>query len=223
MIIKKLETDTSIHTFEISDTTVEVVNALRRIILSEMLSYAVESIDIIESNGVMNVQTLAHRLAMCPLFPKTSKQSFYSEEKKYNFKLLGNKSDCKSDLSRTSEQRSDVLVTVDDPKTIEVTTSDITVTDEFGVETDEIRFMQDIPITKLKKGQILNICGIISRGIAKTHAKYSIGQAWYSASSDNHFNFFIKLDNQELDPTDILKLAVDILIKKLELVVESIA
>ena len=54
--------------FEISGIDTSIANALRRIMLSEVPSMAVETVHIFENSSILHDETLAHRLGLIPIY-----------------------------------------------------------------------------------------------------------------------------------------------------------
>ena len=57
-----ISTDEEMINFELRDTDLSVANALRRVMLSEVPTLAVDLVDVLYNNSVLNDEFITHRL-----------------------------------------------------------------------------------------------------------------------------------------------------------------
>ena len=131
------------------------VNALRRIILTEVPSMAIDDVVIIENSSILHDEIIAHRLGLIPL--KTDLDS-------YN---LPEKCPCKSEFGCPLCR---VTLTLD----VEAENGTRTIySGDIVSENPEIVPVSDrIPIVKLAKGQKLKLEAYARLGKGKNHAKW---------------------------------------------------
>ena len=155
MEIKILEKDDKSMRLLIREADVPLVNALRRITISEVPSMAVDDVVIIENSSIMQDEMIAHRLGLVPL--KTDLES-------YN---LPEECPCKSEFGCNL-----CRVTL----TLDVEAKDGTTTVYSGDLKSEnsvvVPVSDKIPIIKLAKGQKLRLEAYARLGKGKNHAKW---------------------------------------------------
>ena len=147
--------------FLLEGTDVSIANALRRVIIAEVPSVAIELVEIESNTTVLNDEFLAHRLGLIPLVStdvhnmKTIYEAGEDEDvQDINFSLNVY---CRDD---------DTAVTSDDLQT-----------DPMWPRCVPIDYQQrnkkGILIVKMRKGQELKLRAIARKGIGKDHAKWS--------------------------------------------------
>lgn len=139
--------------FTLSGITVSYANALRRILLSEVPTIAIDLVEIIKNNTVLPDEVLAQSLGLIPMYSK--KELVYKEE-----------CDCSDLCPRCAvEMELDVCNTSETP--LSVTCKDI------KYDSDET-FIKSTPvIAKLGKNQSLKVKCIARKGTGRMHAKWS--------------------------------------------------
>jgi DNA-directed RNA polymerase II subunit RPB3 len=158
--IRKL--DSTYCEFLLEGTDVSVANALRRVILADVPSIAIELVEIESNTTVFNDEFIAHRLGLIPLVStdvhnmKTIYEAGEDEEvQDIEFSL---------NVSCRSEDTQHV-------------TSDDLQTDPMWPRCVPIGYNQrdnkGILIVKMRKGQELRLKAIARKGIGKDHAKWS--------------------------------------------------
>lgn len=155
MEIEILEKDDKNLRLLIRGVDVPFVNALRRIVMTEVPCMAVDEIVMLENSSILQDETIAHRLGLIPL--KTDLDS-------YN---LPEDCPCKSEFGCNLCR---VTLTLD----VESKEGTKTVySGEFKSENPEIKPVSDkIPIIKLAKEQKLRLEAYVRLGKGKNHAKW---------------------------------------------------
>lgn len=153
--LKVIEKQDDKITIKFNNVPRQYVNALRRLSISEVPTFAIDDVVILENSSVMHDEAVAHRLGLIPL---------RTDLKKFN---LPNNCDCKSALGCTNCR---VLLQLDaeaKDKTKIITTSELISEDEFVKPVN-----QDIPIITLAPGQKMKFEAYARLGLGKDHAKW---------------------------------------------------
>jgi DNA-directed RNA polymerase II subunit RPB3 len=175
--------------FELSDTDASVANALRRIMIAEVPTMAIDIIEVEENTSVLHDEFIAHRLGLIPL--KSSKT--YKE-------LLGH-SDCRFDGDELADSEFVFEIDVTGEATDrvrQVTSKDLTsefpnvIPCHFSSKEEEETVKHDfgIRIVSLRKDQRLTLTARAKWGIGKVHAK------WSPVCSATYFNIPIVTQNK---------------------------
>jgi DNA-directed RNA polymerase subunit D len=153
--IKILERNGNRVVIEFNNIPRPYVNALRRLSISEVPTFAIDDVVMLENSSVMHDEAVAHRLGLMPL--RTDLQRF----------VLPNLCECKSTLGCS---RCRVLLVLDseaNDKTKVVTSG------ELISEDDTVKpISKEIPIIVLAPGQKLKFEAYARLGIGKDHAKW---------------------------------------------------
>ncbi len=149
-----------ISILELTDTNIKIrlnapvsfANAIRRVILSEVSSYAIDQVEIEENKTVLADEMLVHRLGLIPIM--VHKDLIFKED-----------CDCNSYCSRCS-----VILQLNCVNTsssvINITGKNIVVCEDVNVD------IHDSFIVKLAPQHCLKLKCIVRRGYAKNHVKY---------------------------------------------------
>ncbi len=155
MKIEVLEKDETNLRLMIRGANVPLMNALRRIALSEVPSMAIDEVVMIENSSILQDEMIAHRLGLTPL--KTDVDT-------YN---LPEDCECKSEFGCNLCR---VTLTLDADSTEGTRT---VYSGELVSENPEIIPVSDkVPIIKLAKGQKLKLEAYARLGKGKNHAKW---------------------------------------------------
>lgn len=150
--------------FVLSNTDVSVANALRRVIIAEVPTIAIDLVDMELNTTVLNDEFLAHRLGLIPLVSTDAK-------------LMKRPFEFTSDADYT-EARLSLNIKCESDATMNVTSADLqpdpshpgvvpaTLRDE-GTHED-----RPVVIVKMRRGQELRLKAIARKGIGKDHAKW---------------------------------------------------
>jgi len=158
-ISKINEDDGSIH-FTLSNVDLSIANSLRRIMISEVPTMAIDLVEFENNTSVLSDEFIAHRLGMIPLNSTESSRINYTRE----CSCFQYCTECSVQLS-LNVRCNDVNIDVTSKDLISA--HDSIVPAVFG-ENDT-----GVLIVKLKKGQEIKVNCIAKKGIAKEHAKWS--------------------------------------------------
>lgn len=157
-------------TFLIKDTNAAFVNALRRMIVEEVPTMAVEELEIVKNDSALYDEMLAHRVGLVPLSTDLKSYEVKKPEDEYSAKnslklFMKVKGPCT--VYAENLQSQDPKVKPVHPKT---------------------------PIVKLMKGQELEFQALAVLGNGKKHTKFVPGRAWYTHKrkitvNNNHKEF----------------------------------
>ncbi|KAM7474702.1 hypothetical protein LguiB_021945 [Lonicera macranthoides] len=158
--------------FELRDTDASIANALRRVMIAEVPTVAIDLVEIEVNSTVLNDEFIAHRLGLIPL----------SSERAMSMRFSRDCDACDGDgqceyCSVEFHLRAKCM----NDQTLYVTSNDLYSSDHTVVPVeftdtpindinDELR---GITIVKLRRGQELNLRAIARKGIGKDHAKWS--------------------------------------------------
>ncbi|KAK7251986.1 hypothetical protein RIF29_35638 [Crotalaria pallida] len=160
--------------FELRDTDASIANALRRVMIAEVPTIAIDLVEIETNSSVLNDEFIAHRLGLIPLTSQRAMSMRFSR-------------DCDAcDGDGQCEYCSvefHLLVKCMTDQTLDVTSKDLissdhTVTpvdfvDSSLAEPSDTSTNRGIIIVKLRRGQELKLRAIARKGIGKDHAKWS--------------------------------------------------
>jgi DNA-directed RNA polymerase subunit D len=156
MKIKRIKKDKKFLNLELEDIDVSLANAIRRTILSEVPTLAVEEVRFIDNTSSLYDETIAHRIGLVPI--KTDLGLF-------NFR---DECSCKGEgcgncvMTLTIDKKGPATVYSDDIKS--------------DSKTEQIK---GVPIVKLGNGQRLSLEADAVLGTGKTHAKWQPAVASY--------------------------------------------
>ncbi|MBU0535768.1 MAG: DNA-directed RNA polymerase subunit D [Nanoarchaeota archaeon] len=162
MDIKILNKDkkTGKVSFIMNDVTAAFANALRRTIISEVPTMAIEDVEFKKNNSVLYDEIVAHRLGLVAL--KTDLKSYNMIE---NCKCEGaGCAKCTLKITLKTTARSDQVVTASEMK---------------SMDPKVVPVFTETPIVKLLKGQGLEFEATAVLGRGKDHIKFSPGLVHY--------------------------------------------
>lgn len=157
--------------FELSNTELSIANALRRIIIAEVPTMAIEMVVVVQNSSPLHDEFIAHRLGLIPL-----RSSLVDQFEDNGLCHCSEYCDKCSVSYRVSQK------CPSDKEFIEVTSNDITL--EKGQNDDiqilPVKYVDDkgneenpIVIMKLSRNQRLDMTLIAKKGTGKLHAKWS--------------------------------------------------
>lgn len=172
--------------FVLSGTDVSIANALRRVMLAEVPTIAIDLVELEANSSVLNDEFIAHRLGLIPLVSKRvgeMKSPLESEEDDFTDVELSLDVTCLSDS--TLEVTSDYLIA--DPKYPDIVPANYTpyhINPELAKDSPN-----GILLVKLRKNQSLKLKCIARRGIGRDHAKWNpCATAFYQFQPDIRIN-----------------------------------
>jgi DNA-directed RNA polymerase II subunit RPB3 len=163
--IKDLKKD-SIQ-FLLKDCDFSLANALRRIILAEIPTMAIDIVEVTENTSAINDEFLSHRLGLVPLLSQgADKYKYTSECDCIGSRCVHCTVELKLNVKCTQEQQ-------------EVTSNDLHVSAGIDASVRPIYAGEDtegqspILLAKLRKGQEIDLVAFAKKGVGKEHAKWS--------------------------------------------------
>lgn len=225
--IIKNKTD-SIH-FILKNVDSSVANAIRRVVISEVPTLAIDIVTFESNSTFQQEEYLAHRLGLIPIC-STSKQLSIHEnfvEARYcncpdECPRCSVRFECDVNYTQKTEQMG-LKKKNDDPASVYVTSSDIILDKKWNmdfihpVEYNINKKISTIAIVKLEKDQSLKFKATARLGIGKDHAKWSpvsIATFQYN-SSKQYFDFYME-SNGSFTCVEILKKSLQLILKKIK-------
>eukprot|EP00887_Chlorella_sp_A99_P005135 scaffold25.g5135.t1 len=165
--------------FEMKGASCALANSLRRVMISETPTMAIEHVYVINNTSVIQDEVLAHRLGLVPLqvdperFGYRSKEEAPSEKNTIVLKL---KVECRKAADGTFENDKWLPGGSEYPEE--------TATHFAGSQTEVVADVRpvhdDILIAKLRPGQAIELEAHCVKGVGEEHAKWSpVATAWY--------------------------------------------
>lgn len=208
--IKILERDNNHIVIEFNDIPRQYVNALRRLSISQVPTFAIDDVVILENSSVMHDEAIAHRLGLIPL--RTDLERF----------VMPDVCDCKSTLGCSKCRVLLVLDTESQDKTKVITSADLVSEDEVVKPVSN-----EIPIVSLAPGQKLKFEAYARLGTGKNHAKWQpTSVAVVKDSKKEEDSILVIESNGSLTPEEIVLEAAKILgskINEFDSVIQSLS
>ena len=154
----------------ISKIELALANALRRVIIAEVPTMAIDIVNVNSYTGIVHDEYVVHRLGLIPLDSTDCDNYNYSRD--CSCSSFGNNcTKCCVELNLKAECltneplniTSDMLI----PKDVSKSVRPAELKNEYGEKEDPIL------ITKLAKNQVINMTCIARKGIGKEHSKWS--------------------------------------------------
>lgn len=186
MKLSNMKKEGDIITFKVAGITYQFANALRRAVISEVPSMAIEEVTFISNSSILNDEVLAHRLGLLPL--KT-------DLKTYNYR-----SECTCKSKGCGKCETTITMDVEGPKTVYA--EDIVSADPKVVPVNPTT-----PIVKLTENQKVTVEAKAILGKAGDHIKWQSGIASYEETNTG-FNFMIESYGQH-PIRELVTLALD--------------
>ena len=186
--IQVLKSDEKKISIKLKGVTLQYANALRRICLNGVPIYAIDTVDIIENSSVLADEGITHRLGLIPL---------------------------KSDLSRTDESDSRIMLVLDsgDTETGRTVTSAELSSDDKVVKPSS----DQIPIVHLAPGQRLKFEAYAKLGKGTEHAKWNSSNIAVLLDTKKEDEHILTVETTgALKPGEIILGGINELAKRLE-------
>jgi DNA-directed RNA polymerase II subunit RPB3 len=173
-------------TFTLTKTDTSVANALRRVMIAEVPTMAIDLVEVENNTSVLHDEFIAHRLGLIPL--RSAKVD------RFNYTRDCNCSDRCPECS--------VVLTLNvacmDQNELDVTSNDLRSDDPDVVPVDQDQpDKAGILIAKLRRGQEIKLKAIAKKGVAKEHAKWSP-----SCGTTYAFEPDIRINSEAVDMLD---------------------
>lgn len=208
--IKILERDDNHIVIEFNNIPRQYVNALRRLSINQVPTFAIDDVVILENSSVMHDEAIAHRLGLIPL--RTDLERF----------VMPDVCDCKSTLGCSKCRVLLVLDTESQDKTKVITSADLVSEDEVVKPVNN-----EIPIVSLAPGQKLKFEAYARLGTGKNHAKWQpTSVAVVKDSKKEEDSILVIESNGSLTPEEIVLEAAKILgskINEFDSVIQSLS
>lgn len=158
--------------FELRDTDASIANALRRVMIAEVPTIAIDLVEIEVNSSVLNDEFISHRLGLIPL----------TSERAMSMRFSRDCDACDGDgQCEFCSVEFYLRVKCLSDQTLDVTSKDLLSSDHTVVPVDysdassgfDNTPNKGIIIVKLRRGQELRLRAIARKGIGKDHAKWS--------------------------------------------------
>ncbi|RKO82704.1 RNA polymerase Rpb3/Rpb11 dimerization domain-containing protein, partial [Blyttiomyces helicus] len=147
--------------FTLSNTDLSVANALRRVMIAEVPTMAIDLVEFDDNSTVLSDEFLAHRLGLIPLVSGEADKIMYTR-------------DCRCEVYCTlCSVVLNLDVTCTEDSTLEVTSRHLVSEHESIIPVANGDDDAGCLIVKLRKGQRLKVRCVAKKGTAKEHAKWS--------------------------------------------------
>jgi DNA-directed RNA polymerases I and III subunit RPAC1 len=162
--------------FDIKGIDPPLANALRRILISEIPTMAIEIVNIYQNTSIIPDEVLSHRLGLVPIFADANEFQNKKENEEFNeFNAVYFKLHVKCEKLKTGE----IINQEVNSGHIQWAPIGKQATQFTGENLIKVVY-DDILIAKLRPGQEIEAELICVRGIGKTHAKWSpVSTAYY--------------------------------------------
>jgi DNA-directed RNA polymerase II subunit RPB3 len=214
--IKLHKLETNFVQFTISNIHIGLANGIRRILISDIPTMAIDFATIISNTGCLHDNMIAQRIGLIPFISKNAGKFNYYWDNQDN---------------KLSEVEYQLNVINETDNILEVTSNDLKIIDNSNLtgyqkniynSVKPINMEYPIIITKLAKGQSLHFTCSVRKGISKEHAKFQpTSSVGYEIISNDTFKFTIESIGS-LSPQSIVEKALDIFSDKLSKISENI-
>ncbi|OAL50098.1 insert subdomain of RNA polymerase alpha subunit [Pyrenochaeta sp. DS3sAY3a] len=204
--VRFLQADSQRASFIVQNFNLETANSLRRVMLAEIPTIAIDVVEVIDNTSVLADEFVCHRLGLIPLSSKGVDELLYSRDCDCEgycdncSVVLTLKARCEGNEIMKVYAR-DLIVASNRPNE-EV--GNPVITDEFGTGSC---------IVKLRRGQAIDMRCIAKKGIAKEHAKWApsaaIGFEYDPANKLHHLDYWFEEDPEKEWPKDEERINLD--------------
>ncbi|KAL1600937.1 RNA polymerase II subunit 3 [Nothophoma quercina] len=204
--VRFLQADNQRAQFIVQNFNLETANSLRRVMLAEIPTLAIDVVEVIDNTSVLADEFVCHRLGLIPLSSKGVDDLLYSRDcdcegycDNCSVVLTLNAKCTGSEIMKVYAR--DLVIESNRPNE-EVGRPVITDADQTGA-----------CIVKLRRGQAINMRCIAKKGIAKEHAKWApsaaIGFEYDPANKLHHLDYWHEEDADAEWPKDQDRINLD--------------
>jgi len=169
--------------FLLTDTDASVANSLRRVMMAEVPTMAIDMVEITTNSTVMHDQYLAHRLGLLPLDSRRANEFAYNRDCSCGDECSNCSVNFTLDVANVEGKENVLDVTTKHLRLQNVETAkDVKVYEPAGASRDPIL------ITKLAKNQAVKLRATAKKGIGKEHAKWIPCMATFQYDPDVRLN-----------------------------------
>jgi len=168
-VIEIMSLQGNVMTFLLSKTDASIANALRRIMIAEVSTMAIDLVYIAENTSVLNDEFIAHRLGLIPLLSTRVDEFKFSRDCVCTDRCSSCSVLFTLDVKCEAEQT--IYVTSQDLKCQDLS-KDVIPVDLVDSNQRNAAANTGILIVKLRKNQQLKLTAIAKKGIGKEHAKW---------------------------------------------------
>ncbi len=194
---------------QVNNADISIVNAVRRIMISEVPTIAVNEVRIVTNGTVYNDEYIAHRLALVPISITRNILSQINYADACNCESYCDQCTILFEINVTCDTDETRIVTTDDMRTNHML---------FSSQSPFHKLTSPIPIVVIKKGQSLQLIALATKGIGQDHAKWSpvtaiglktqidisVNQGiWSNLSSDAKNGFIQSCPSKVYEMTDL--------------------
>lgn len=171
--------------FTLSDCDLSIANALRRIMLAEVPTIAIDLVEIESNTSVLADEFLAHRLGQVPLVSDHVKEFKYSRD----CSCTGGCPACSVELT--------LNVRCEGEQTRDVTSNEL-ISSHNVVQSVRHEGLPGVLLVKLRRGQEIRARCIAKKGVGKEHAKWApvsaVGFEYDPANELRHTDYWYEED-----------------------------
>ncbi|KAJ2778050.1 RNA polymerase II subunit 3 [Coemansia interrupta] len=172
--------------FVLSNTHLSVANSLRRTMIAEVPTMAIDLVEFIENTTVLADEFIAHRLGMVPLLS-------------HKVDLFKNTRDCTcANYCKDCSVEFNLHVKCTEDGTRTVYSTELISSNRDVIPVTEGPEDRGIILVKMRKGQELNVHCIAKKGVAKEHAKWSpcaaVGFEYDPHNNLRHLHYWFEKD-----------------------------
>lgn len=194
MDVKVKEKGGNRASFNVSGVDINLVNALRRNVISEIPTMAIESVTFLENSSILNDEMLGLRLGLTPL--------------KTDLKTYNTLPECTCD-SEGCAKCTAVL-------TLDVKGPGVVYSKQMKSNDPEVGPVhENVPLAKLTEGQHIKFEARARLGTGKEHMKWQAGLAGYEIQEDGSVDMFVESFNQ-LELPQLMEESVKIFTNKID-------
>ncbi|CAA9959956.1 DNA-directed RNA polymerase protein [Pyrenophora teres f. maculata] len=204
--VRFLEASSQRASFIVQNFNLETANSLRRVMLSEIPTLAIDVVEVLDNTSVLADEFVCHRLGLIPLSSKGVDDLVYSRD----CDCEGYCDNCAVVLSLNAKcTGSEIMKVYARDLVIESRTPN----DEVGKPVITDSEGTGSCIVKLRRGQAINMRCIAKKGIAKEHAKWApsaaIGFEYDPANKLHHLDYWHEEDPEKEWPKDEARINLD--------------